>query len=226
MIPLSFAQQQQWLLHQLEGPAATYNIPLALELTGELDRAALAAAYRDVVARHLPLRVRFTAQDGIPGQVAANPPDGPLPLIDAAGPGELDRALARAAAYRFDLTAETPVLATLFAAGPRRHVLLILMHHIAADGWSLRPLARDLSAAYAARQAGRVPAFEPLAATYPDYVAWQRETMGDQGGLCPATGAGSSRPASTPACTRPSRTWPARAAPRCSWCCTPRWPRC
>ncbi len=179
--PLSYPQQQLWIIHKLEGPAATYNIPLALTLRGELDRAALAAAFRDLLARHVPLRARIAEADGTPGQVIADPPAPDRAMTVVAVRARRARpALARGAAHRFDLAAEPPVRATLFAVGPDTHVLLIVLHHIAADGWSLRPIARDLSAAYAARRASEAPAWPPLPAEYPDYVAWQREMLGDE----------------------------------------------
>ena len=160
MIPLSYPQQQLWLVHRLEGPSATYNIPLAVTLRGPLDTTALAAAYRDLVARHEPLRSRITLADGEPVQVATDPPDAgaALPVVTVAA-AQLDAVLAREATRPFDLTAGPPVRATLLAvrSEPELHVLLIVAHHIAADGWSLGPIGRDLSAAYAARLRGRAP---------------------------------------------------------------------
>ncbi len=181
MIPLSFSQQGQWLIHRLEGPAATYNIPLTLTLRGELDRACLTAAFADVVARHEALRTRIIEVAGVPYQeVIADPAAASaLPVVET-GPDQLDEALAQAASYCFDLTAELPVRATLYSVRPGHHVLLILLHHIAADGWSLRPMAQDLSVAYTARRAGSAPRFPALPAQYSDYVKWQRMMLGDE----------------------------------------------
>ncbi|MES5816919.1 amino acid adenylation domain-containing protein [Streptomyces sp. RG80] len=177
MIPLSFAQARLWFIHRLEGPNATYNVPLALTLTGDLDRARMERALGDVVARHEVLRTRIAETEGTPHQVIIGEP--PLLHTVEVRPGDLAAALADAARYPFDLAAEPPLRATLFTVGPREHVLLLLLHHIAADGWSLRPLAQDLSQAYTARCAGTAPDFAPLPVQYADYAQWQRELLGD-----------------------------------------------
>ncbi|QCW27256.1 amino acid adenylation domain-containing protein [Lysobacter enzymogenes] len=179
-LPLSFAQQRLWFLHRFEGPSATYNIPLALRLDGELDGDALEAALNDVVARHESLRTLFPAGD-VPQQRVLPAAEAALRLhrarSDEAG---LHAALSAAAAHRFDLARELPLRASLIELGPQRHALLLLLHHIAGDGASLQPLARDLSHAYAARRRGRAPAFAPLSVQYADYTLWQRRTLGEE----------------------------------------------
>ncbi|MER6086123.1 condensation domain-containing protein, partial [Streptomyces sp. NPDC001833] len=181
MIPLSFAQRRLWFLAQLEGPSATYNLPLALRLTGHLDPGALRAALRDVIGRHEVLRTVFPAVDGQPHQRI-------LPL-DETGfdltttevtADELTPALTGAAAQPFDLAAEIPVRARLLTLAPDEHVLLMVMHHIAWDGESMRPFMRDLTTAYQARRTGHEPAWEPLPVQYADYALWQREVLGDE----------------------------------------------
>ncbi|MFJ2444448.1 amino acid adenylation domain-containing protein, partial [Streptomyces sp. NPDC087658] len=179
VVPLSFAQQRMWFLHKLEGPSATYNIPLALRLTGELDRAALEAALGDVIARHESLRTVFPETHGVPAQCVLPVADGTaaLPTV-AVARADLDRELTTAARHRFDLASEAPVQATLFTVTPTEAVLLVVIHHIAGDGWSLRPLATELTTAYEARRADAAPQWEPLAVQYADYTLWQRALMG------------------------------------------------
>ncbi|WP_030025367.1 non-ribosomal peptide synthetase, partial [Streptomyces monomycini] len=179
-VPLSYAQRRLWFLHRLEGPSPTYNIPLALRFSGKLDHDALRAALGDLVARHESLRTVFPRRARAAQQIIL-PPDSGRDLLTAieVEPGDLAPALHEAARHCFDITTEHPLRATLFSTGPTDHVLLLLLHHIAGDGWSMAPLSRDLAAAYDARSAGEDPQWSPLPVQYADYSLWQQDFLGD-----------------------------------------------
>ncbi|MDR3084414.1 MAG: amino acid adenylation domain-containing protein, partial [Streptomyces sp.] len=179
-LPLSYAQNRLWFLHHLEGPSATYNVPLVVRLTGSLDRGALEAALADVVARHESLRTVFREHDGTPYQFVIDS-EAARPALDVSQVAEtdLEQSVASAVRYAFDLSDEIPLHAELFALAPRDHVLVLVVHHIAADGWSLEPLWRDIATAYGARLGGEAPAWEPLPVQYADYALWQRDVLGD-----------------------------------------------
>src|SRR5882757_9584170 len=181
-IPLSFAQNRLWFIDQLQGPSPVYNMAAALRLSGGLDVAALGAALADVVARHESLRTLFTAPDGTPQQVVVPVEQADLgwDVIDASrwSPSRLREALEIAARGTFDLATDIPVRAHLFRAADDEHVLVAVVHHIAADGWSLRPWVDDLGVAYASRCAGQAPDWVPLPVQYVDYTLWQRAQFG------------------------------------------------
>src|SRR5690606_10041620 len=181
VVPPSYAQQRLWFLNRFEGPSATYNMPTALRIRGPLDVAALRAAIGDVVARHETLRTVLPDSGGVPRQLILDPAAA-RPELEVADTteAELPARLATAAGYAFDISAEPPLRAHLFRIGPEEHVALLLMHHIAGDGWSMAPLARDVITAYAARARGREPDWAPLPVQYADYTLWQQDLFGSE----------------------------------------------
>nr|ALK27916.1 non-ribosomal peptide synthase [Streptomyces sp. DSM 11171] len=181
-LPLSYAQQRMWFLNRLEGvgEGAGYSMPLALRLTGELDRAALEAALGDLADRHESLRTVFPETDGVPRQLILDPAAGRPPLVVTdTDEDRVDETVAGHLGHGFDLSVDLPWRVRLLVTGPGRHVLLIVVHHIASDGWSMGVLLRDLTTAYAARCEGLAPGWQPLPVQYADYALWQRTELGD-----------------------------------------------
>ncbi|WP_431040535.1 amino acid adenylation domain-containing protein [Streptomyces sp. P1-3] len=183
-VPLSFAQRRLWFIDRFEGPSASYNIPLTLRLTGTLDVEALSLAVRDVIRRHESLRTMISEEDGVPFQrvLPADEVTSDLPVVDVEPAGLAD-AVAAAVARPFDLSAGIPVRAAVFRCGPAEHVLVLLVHHVAADGESMAPLARDLTSAYDARHRGTGPVWPELPVDYVDFTLWQRDLLADESEL-------------------------------------------
>ncbi|MEU7599309.1 condensation domain-containing protein, partial [Streptomyces sp. NPDC039022] len=174
---MSSGQQRMWFVNRLENAGAAYTMAMAVRLVGGLRTAALEAAWADVVGRHEALRTVFAEADGeVRQRVRDEPPAG----LGNRGVSEEELAsvLAAEAGREFDLRAEPPCRATLYALSPREHVLLLVVHHIAVDGRSLEVLARDLSRAYAARSRGRAPEWTPLPVAYTDVARRQQELLG------------------------------------------------
>ncbi|MEA2692843.1 MAG: hypothetical protein QOJ16_2230, partial [Acidobacteriota bacterium] len=179
-LSLSFAQERLWFLDQLEPGSAAYNLPAALRLSGQLDRAALAASLEAILARHEVLRTTFPATAEGPVQAIAPALAAGLPQADlsrlAAGEreGELAR-LAREEARRpFNLATGPLLRAALLRLAPAEHVALLTLHHIVSDGWSIGVLVRELGECYGALAAGRPPVLPELPVQYADYAVWQR----------------------------------------------------
>ena len=182
VVPLSYAQSRLWFLNRFEGGVATYNIPTAFRITGALDVEALGATLDDVIARHEALRTIFPEIDGVPFQRVVPAQPGMWRRRDAAVVSlpeqEVAGELAALAGYRFDLSAEIPIRAQIYSVGPEQHVVGIVVHHIAFDGWSLAPMVRDVAEAYQARRQAKDPQWSPLAVQYVDYTLWQHEWLG------------------------------------------------
>ena len=182
-IPLSFAQQRLWFLGLLEPDSPAYNETVALRLRGPLDVAAFRSSLAEITCRHEILRTSFPAADGVPRQQISASSLAPLLLADLAAlperrrEGELRRLAAGAARRRFDL-ARGPLLRSLLAVlGPGEHAVVLSMHHVIGDAWSMQVLVRELTALYAAFTRGRPSPLLPLPIQYADYAVWQRQWL-------------------------------------------------
>ncbi|MEW5925947.1 MAG: amino acid adenylation domain-containing protein [Gemmatimonadota bacterium] len=185
-LPLSFAQERLWFLDRLEPGSALYNIPVAQRLGGALDRAALETALGEIVRRHEALRTTFAEAGGSPVQTIAPFAPFALPVEDLSDLGEADREAAvrrragEEARRAFDLSAGPLFRAALLRLGEKDHVLLLSMHHIVSDGWSMGVLFGELSALYAAYREGRPSPLPELPVQYADYAVWQRAHLSDE----------------------------------------------
>jgi amino acid adenylation domain-containing protein len=177
-LPLSFAQERLWFLDQLDPGSPAYNVPGVLRLAGRLDVAALRAAFREVVRRQEALRTTFAETGGQPVQAIAPASDLPIPLADLAGlreavrTGEARRLAGFEAGRGFELTRGPLLRGALLRLAPEEHWILLTMHHIVSDGWSVGVLVREVGALYAS------PAVLPeLPIQYADFAVWQRDWL-------------------------------------------------
>ncbi|GAA10773.1 condensation domain-containing protein, partial [Gordonia alkanivorans] len=170
--PLSAAQQRMWFINQFDPASPAYNIPFAMRLRGRLDTVALRAALADVITRHEVLRTRYPQDlDGRPWQDIASADE---VTVDQ---WWCDEDVETLASTGFDVTRDLPIRAGIVAESDD-HLLVVVLHHIAADGESLRPLVDDLLHAYAARTAGHAPERPPLDVQYADVALWQQRVLG------------------------------------------------
>ncbi|WP_108832297.1 non-ribosomal peptide synthetase [Actinomyces sp. Marseille-P3109] len=182
LTPASYAQRRLWFLDRFEGPSPTYVIPFSLRLRGPVDREAMRAAVVDVVSRHEALRTVFVEREGNVYQQVLDIEVCHVPWTEqAVSADQLSEALSRAARMPFSLDRDLPIRADYMILRPDDAVLLLSLHHIAADGWSLPNLSRDLSHAYKARRAGFAPQWEPLPVQYADYSLWQQRVLKQDG---------------------------------------------
>ncbi|HEX2294299.1 MAG TPA: amino acid adenylation domain-containing protein, partial [Actinomycetota bacterium] len=178
---LSFAQQRMWFIDQIDPASATYNVPIALRLTGRVDADKLERALNAIVERHETLRTTFTTERGEPRQVVADEGRVPLSYVDLAYLAGDEREPAamkvveEEAARPFDLVAGPLWRTTLIELGDEDHLLVVCMHHIVSDGWSLGIFASELSEIYTALVDDREPKLEPLPLQYADFAVWQRK---------------------------------------------------
>jgi amino acid adenylation domain-containing protein len=181
--PLSFAQQRLWFLYQLAPDNPFYNVPAAIRLTGTLDQSALERSFDEIVRRHATLRTTFTTLDRQPVQVVEPDVKVEVSVVNLQTVAVRDRErisqqLATAEAQRpFNLTSELPLRVTLLKFDSTEAVLLLTLHHIVADGWSLGVLIRELACCYTAYAEGRSPILPPLPIQYTDFARWQRNWL-------------------------------------------------
>ena len=177
-LPLSFAQSRLWFLYQLEGATGTYNMTGALSLSGPLQVEALKQALGSIIQRHEPLRTRFQTVDGVPVQVIDPYPVWELAMVNLAGKEtEAEKLAYQESQTPFDLTQSPLLRVKLLKLQPEKHILLINMHHIISDGWSIGVFIRELSHLYGAFVAGKEPTLPILPIQYADFAVWQREWL-------------------------------------------------
>jgi hypothetical protein len=180
-LPLSFAQARLWFLYQLEGATATYNMAGAFALSGSLNVDALKQAMGEILQRHEALRTRFCEVDGVPVQVIDPQPIWDLPIVDLQQESEPEQAAQRLAVQDaqtpFDLLQSPLLRMTLLKLHPQKHVLLVNIHHIAGDGWSIGIFIRELSILYAAFCMGKPLHLPELPIQYADFAVWQRQWL-------------------------------------------------
>ncbi|TCP59425.1 amino acid adenylation domain-containing protein [Tumebacillus sp. BK434] len=180
--PLSFAQERMWFVDRLEGGgSAAYNIPLTLRLTGELNFTALHSSFQEILSRHETLRTTFQLRDGQPVQVIADALELEIPLLDLRGEADRQAAVAQTAAAEakrpYDLSRDALFRVTLLQLGDEEHVLLLNMHHIISDGWSIGVLVREFTLLYEAFVNGAEPALPELPVQFADFAVWQRQHL-------------------------------------------------
>ena len=184
-LPLSFAQRRLWFLDQLQGAGTTYNLFGAVELKGDLNVGALESAFREVVRRHEVLRTNFVERDGDPAVVVSSPGEFAIDIIhlenlaDASQALEVDKWIETEVRRPFDLTRDRLFRAILLRRNANEHMLLMSMHHIVSDEWSLGVLIHELSTLYAAFEQNQPSPLPELSIQYADYAVWQRSWLAD-----------------------------------------------
>ncbi|HLJ26156.1 MAG TPA: non-ribosomal peptide synthase/polyketide synthase [Candidatus Angelobacter sp.] len=176
LLRLSFAQERLWFLSRYETAAGLYNVPVALRLRGTLNKEALQDSLKEIVARHEVLRTSFPEVDGVPIQKIAPAADLPVPVVEIAE-GELPELLRRQARHPFNLATGPVIRALLFRLGTQEHILLVVLHHIACDGWSLGIMLHELTELYDAFSQDAASPLAPLSVQYADFAEWQRQWL-------------------------------------------------
>ncbi|WP_304511256.1 non-ribosomal peptide synthetase [Desulfopila sp. IMCC35008] len=181
--PLALSQQRLWLLAKLDSQSSVYNVPCHLRLHGSLDHEALRGALDAIISRHETLRTRFPVEDGEPVQIIEPPSGLDLPLVDLGGLSieekeeEVLRRVKIEGQQTFNVGTGPLLRAFLLRCSDTDHVLLLTMHHLISDGWSMSILLRELSLFYNAMLEGRNAVIEPLTIQYADYAVWQQKWL-------------------------------------------------
>ena len=182
-LPLSFSQQRLWFLNQLEPDSPVYNIPKAVRINGPLDIESLHRALKTIVTRHATLRTTFMVINDDPKQMVSQNWSLELPMLDLSRLSqteqkvEVDRILNERTIHPFNLTTDLMLRTTLLQLDQEDYILLLVMHHIASDGWSTGILYRELSAWYMVFTRGESSQLPELPLHYTDFAIWQREQM-------------------------------------------------
>jgi amino acid adenylation domain-containing protein/non-ribosomal peptide synthase protein (TIGR01720 family) len=185
-VPLSFAQQRLWFLDHLEPTSALYNIPVAVRLMGRLNLQAVEQAFRSIVNRHETLQTSFVTVDGRPKQVLDSRQPFTIPLVELSNLPSVDqeaqvtRVTEQEARRPFDLSRSPLVRVTVLRLSMEEHVLLLTMHHIISDGWSIGVLIKEMGELYEAVLRGRESSLADLPIQYADYAAWQQQWLQDE----------------------------------------------
>ncbi|MDL9937935.1 amino acid adenylation domain-containing protein [Gordonia sp. ABSL1-1] len=184
--PLSSVQRGMWLINRADPDSSAYNVAMAMRLSGRVNRVALGRAIDDIVERHESLRTRYPMLGGEPSQVVLDAAQAleliERRIIDVGGGGaDIEATIADITGRGFDVTAQPPLRVALLALAPDDHILVLVVHHIAADGASMSPLAADMIAAYTARAGGQTPDWAPLPIQYLDFSVWQHQWLADEG---------------------------------------------
>ncbi|NJN67596.1 MAG: amino acid adenylation domain-containing protein [Chloroflexaceae bacterium] len=183
IFPASLAQQRLWFLDRLRPGTPSYHVPAAIRLTGPLDVPALERSINTVVERHESLRTTIPTQDGQPVQRIAPPRERSLPVVDVEllphieGEAELARLIRQEAHHPFDLKTGPLLRVRLMRFNPHDHLLLLTMHHIICDGWSIGVFMRELATLYEGDRSGQTVPLPPMPLQYADYTIWQRELV-------------------------------------------------
>jgi len=181
--PVSSAQQRLWFIDQLDPGTPAFNIPAAVRLLGSLNVKVLKQCFDEIVKRHEALRTSFAADDGLPVQVVAPSLEFEIPIVDirdvpeAERMAHVERLVTSECQRSFDLTCSPLLRATLVVLGEQDHVLVMMMHHIIGDVWSVRVVMKELAALYEAFSAGRPSPLPELPIQYCDYSTWQRDWL-------------------------------------------------